>query len=115
MSILGGFKYMARKKNLLWPSHELKTLSHKRSSSSQTFATARVTEICLGIIVAAAAPRLPQMLFDQLKEGGRIVIPIGPSDAQELQLVTKVEGKPVVTGQTGCRFVPLVGEHGYQD
>jgi protein-L-isoaspartate(D-aspartate) O-methyltransferase len=68
-----------------------------------------------GIIVAAAAPTLPQMLFDHLKEGGRLVIPIGPPDAQELQLVTKLEGKPVVTGQTGCRFVPLVGEHGYQD
>jgi protein-L-isoaspartate(D-aspartate) O-methyltransferase len=68
-----------------------------------------------GIIVAAAAPTLPQMLFDQLKEGGRLVMPIGPSDAQELQLVTKLEGKPLVTGQTGCRFVPLVGEHGYKD
>jgi len=68
-----------------------------------------------GIIVAAAAPALPQMLFDQLKEGGRLVIPIGPSDAQDLQLVTKLDGKPVVTGQTGCRFVPLVGEHGYKD
>jgi len=68
-----------------------------------------------GIIVAAAAPALPQMLFDQLKEGGRLVIPIGPSDAQDLQLVTKLDGKPVVTGQTGCRFVPLLGEHGYKD
>jgi protein-L-isoaspartate(D-aspartate) O-methyltransferase len=68
-----------------------------------------------GIIVAAAAPRMPQMLFDQLKEGGRLVIPIGPSDAQELQLITKLEGKPIISGHTGCRFVPLIGEHGYQD
>lgn len=68
-----------------------------------------------GIIVAAAAPVLPQMLFNQLKEDGRMVIPIGPPEAQELQLVTKTEGKSVISGQTGCRFVPLVGEHGYQD
>jgi len=68
-----------------------------------------------GIIVAAAAPALPQMLFHQLKEGGRLVIPIGPSDAQDLQLVRKKEGKPVISDQTGCRFVPLVGEHGYRE
>ncbi len=68
-----------------------------------------------GIIVAAAAPSLPQMLFDQMKEGGRMLIPIGPPEAQELQLVAKREGKPIATNQTGCRFVPLVGEHGYQD
>jgi len=68
-----------------------------------------------GIIVAAAAPTLPPMLFDQLKEEGRLIIPIGPPDAQELQLVTRLAGKPAVTGQTGCRFVPLVGEHGYRD
>ena len=67
------------------------------------------------IIVAAAAPTPPQMLFDQLKEGGRLVIPVGPPDAQELQWITKLEGKPVVSSQTGCRFVPLVGEYGYQD
>ncbi len=63
----------------------------------------------------AAAPALPPKLFDQLKETGRMVIPIGPSDAQELQLITKLEGTPVVSNKSGCRFVPLVGEHGYQD
>ena len=68
-----------------------------------------------GIIVAAAAPTLPQMLFDQLKEGARMVIPIGPPEAQDLQLVRKLEGKPVISYQTGCRFVPLVGQYGYQE
>jgi protein-L-isoaspartate(D-aspartate) O-methyltransferase len=68
-----------------------------------------------GIIVAAAAPSLPQMLFEQMKEGGRMAIPIGPPDAQDLQLVTKTEGKLAISDQTGCRFVPLVGQYGYQD
>ncbi len=67
-----------------------------------------------GITVAAAAPSLPRELFDQLKEGGRMVIPIGPPEAQDLQLVRKLEGKPVISNRTGCRFVPLIGRHGYQ-
>jgi protein-L-isoaspartate(D-aspartate) O-methyltransferase len=68
-----------------------------------------------GIIVAAAAPALPPKLFDQMKEAGRMVIPIGPSDAQELQLIRKQQGQPVITKQVGCRFVPLVGEQGYRE
>jgi len=68
-----------------------------------------------GIIVSAAAPSLPLKLFAQLKDGGRLVIPIGPPEAQDLQLIRKQEGKPVVTQQIGCRFVPLVGEQGYRE
>lgn len=67
-----------------------------------------------GIIVSAAAPDLPQALFEQLKEGGRLVIPVGPAEAQFLQLVTKREGKPVLSEQIPCRFVPLIGEQGYR-
>jgi protein-L-isoaspartate(D-aspartate) O-methyltransferase len=66
------------------------------------------------IIVAAAAPELPQSLFEQLKEAGRLIIPVGPPEAQFLQLVTKFQGKPVLSEQTACRFVPLIGEHGYE-
>jgi protein-L-isoaspartate(D-aspartate) O-methyltransferase len=68
-----------------------------------------------GIVVAAAAPTMPQALFDQLKERGRMVIPIGLPEAQDLQLIKKLEGKPVITQQLGCRFVPLIGEQGYQE
>src|SRR5262249_23202935 len=68
-----------------------------------------------GIVVAAAAPTMPQALFDQLREGGRMVIPIGPPEAQELQLITNVEGRPLVRQQVGCRFVPLVGQQGYRE
>ncbi len=65
------------------------------------------------IVVAAAAPKLPQSLFEQLKEGGRMVIPVGPPEAQALQVVTKQQGSPVIIEQTPCRFVPLIGEQGY--
>ncbi len=66
------------------------------------------------IIVAAAAPILPHSLVDQLKDGGRLVIPVGTPDSQQLQLVEKIQGKPVISEHTGCRFVPLIGEHGYR-
>lgn len=65
------------------------------------------------IAVSAAAPEIPASLFEQLREGGRIVIPVGPAEAQELQLVRKCEGKPLVTVLEGCRFVPLIGGQGY--
>ena len=42
-----------------------------------------------------------------------MVIPIGPAQAQQLQLVIKRAGSPVVTVLEGCRFVPLIGEEGY--
>jgi len=49
-----------------------------------------------------------------LKEGWRLVVPVGPTEAQFLQLVTKKEGKPVLSEQIPCRFVPLIGEQGYR-
>ncbi len=61
------------------------------------------------IIVTAAAQRLPQTLFDQLAEGGILVIPLGSSEAQSLQAIRKVAGKPQQRELSGCRFVPLVG------
>ena len=65
------------------------------------------------ILVSAAAPSVPQSLLEQLSETGRMVIPVGPPHAQELQLVRKRNGNPVVEGLEGCRFVPLVGAEGY--
>jgi len=65
------------------------------------------------IVVSAAAPRIPSPLLEQLRDGGRMVIPVGPAQAQELQLVRKQAGQPVVTSLEGCRFVPLIGSKGY--
>ena len=65
------------------------------------------------ILVSAAAPTVPQSLLDQLSEGGRMVIPVGPTHAQELQLIRKQEDKPIAQTLEGCRFVPLIGAEGY--
>ena len=65
------------------------------------------------ILVSAAAPGIPQSLFTQLGEQGRMVIPVGPQHAQELQLVRKQEEEPIVQVIEGCRFVPLIGAEGY--
>ncbi len=66
------------------------------------------------IVVSAASPQIPPPLFEQLREGGRMVIPVGPPHAQELQLARKQAGQPVVTNLEGCRFVPLIGAEGYR-
>jgi len=68
------------------------------------------------IIVTAAAPRVPQTLIDQLKNGGKIVIPVGGRFVQDLILVEKaLNGRIYRSSLGGCRFVPLVGEDGWKD
>ena len=66
------------------------------------------------IIVSAAAPRVPQALLDQLAVGGRLLIPIGDSEQQILQLVQRnADETTSVRTLEGCRFVPLIGEQGF--
>ncbi|HZU41119.1 MAG TPA: protein-L-isoaspartate(D-aspartate) O-methyltransferase [Terriglobales bacterium] len=65
------------------------------------------------ITVGAAAPRIPEPLFRQLRDGGRMILPVGTSDTQELWLVTKENGRPVITRMEACRFVPLIGSEGF--
>jgi protein-L-isoaspartate(D-aspartate) O-methyltransferase len=60
------------------------------------------------ITVAAAAPELPQPLVSQLAEGGRMIVPVGPTDAQQLQLIRIQNGHPQITLREPCRFVPLI-------
>ena len=67
------------------------------------------------ILVAAAAPAIPQPLLAQLAEGGRMIVPVGDAEHQELQLIEKRGKSFRNTALEGCRFVPLVGYHGWQD
>jgi protein-L-isoaspartate(D-aspartate) O-methyltransferase len=60
------------------------------------------------ILVSAATAEMPPALFEQLREGGRLIVPVGPSSSQELQLIVKVSGRAEVRVLEGCRFVPLV-------
>jgi protein-L-isoaspartate(D-aspartate) O-methyltransferase len=65
------------------------------------------------ILVAAAAPLVPQPLIDQLAEGGRMVIPIGDEKAQELVLMRKLKGELHSRTLHHCAFVPLIGRYGF--
>ncbi len=68
-----------------------------------------------GIIVTAAAPDVPNVLVDQLADGGRLVIPIGSRYSQTLCLITKKGGEILKEEFTSCIFVPLIGEYGWKD
>ena len=63
-----------------------------------------------GIVVAAGAPRLPRVLMDQLAVGGRLVVPVGSLEAQELMKVRRTQGGFSFNTLGSCRFVPLIGE-----
>jgi len=65
------------------------------------------------ILVTAGSPEIPMPLTEQLKEGGRMVIPVGERTTQVLKKVTKTSAGIEVTGLTGCVFVPLIGGHGW--
>lgn len=60
------------------------------------------------ILVSAAAPVLPPALIAQLREQGRMIIPIGTDDSQQLQFIRKIHGQPVITPREHVRFVPLI-------
>jgi len=64
------------------------------------------------IVVAAAAPRVPDALLDQLKSGGRMIVPVGSADLQQLTLLTRHDGTFQTQSLDACRFVPLVGDEG---
>ena len=65
------------------------------------------------VIVTAASPHVPEPLFAQMREGGIMVIPIGGRWEQDLVSVRKEQGAPRKEYLGGCRFVPLLGEHGF--
>jgi protein-L-isoaspartate(D-aspartate) O-methyltransferase len=61
-----------------------------------------------GIIVAAAAPELPEKLLLQLNAGGRLIMPVGPPGEQELLMVTQLDDHFEQTSLGAVSFVPLV-------
>jgi protein-L-isoaspartate(D-aspartate) O-methyltransferase len=68
-----------------------------------------------GILVAAAAPHVPQPLLTQLAEGGRLVIPVGSATSQELLIITRRGDGYAQLRSVPCRFVPLLGREGWAD
>ncbi len=67
------------------------------------------------IIVTAAAPHIPEPLFEQMAEGGRLVIPVGDRISQELIKITKNGNEFRKRSLGGVRFVSLIGEHGWKE
>jgi len=65
------------------------------------------------IIITAASPRVPLPLAEQLKEGGKLILPLGEGFGQVLTLVEKKRDKLESTQICGCVFVPLVGKFAY--
>ncbi|MEJ2717559.1 MAG: protein-L-isoaspartate(D-aspartate) O-methyltransferase [Deltaproteobacteria bacterium] len=68
-----------------------------------------------GIIVTAGAPRIPDILVDQLSDGGRLLIPVGDRFSQVLKRVIKIGTRRRIEDHTGCRFVDLVGKFGWSE
>jgi protein-L-isoaspartate(D-aspartate) O-methyltransferase len=66
------------------------------------------------ILVTAGSPSVPQVLVEQLADGGRLIIPLGPASMQMLTVVTR-HGSEIETHEVGgCVFVPLVGMYGWE-
>jgi protein-L-isoaspartate(D-aspartate) O-methyltransferase len=60
------------------------------------------------ILVSAATLNVPGTLISQLREGGRMIIPVGTADSQQLQFVRMTNGQPVISIGEAVRFVPLI-------
>jgi protein-L-isoaspartate(D-aspartate) O-methyltransferase len=68
-----------------------------------------------GIIVAAAAPAVPEPLVQQLARKGKMIIPIGPEGNQRLARVSRVGTSTVIEDCGSAEFVPLVGKFGWKE
>jgi protein-L-isoaspartate(D-aspartate) O-methyltransferase len=65
------------------------------------------------IVVAAAAPAMPESLYAELRERGRLVVPVGGQHGQRLEVIVRSPEGPAVARSIPCRFVPLVGAEGF--
>ncbi|MDQ2981361.1 MAG: protein-L-isoaspartate(D-aspartate) O-methyltransferase [Actinomycetota bacterium] len=66
------------------------------------------------IAVAAAAPGLPQRLYEQLEPRGRLAVPVGGRWGQRLEVIVRSPEGPAIVRSVPCRFVPLVGQEGFE-
>lgn len=66
-----------------------------------------------GIVVAAASPDVPTPLVKQLDEGGRLVVPVGGRETQQLTLIIRTGTTYSTSALSDARFVPLIGQHGW--
>lgn len=65
------------------------------------------------IIITAGAPDIPEHLYSQLSHDGILIIPTGPEESQTLKRIHKTDSGPVVHDLLACRFVKLIGQHGW--
>jgi protein-L-isoaspartate(D-aspartate) O-methyltransferase len=65
------------------------------------------------IVVAAAAPSMPEPLSEELRVRGRLVVPVGGPAGQRLEVIVRSPEGPAVSRSVPCRFVPLVGAEGF--
>ena len=65
------------------------------------------------MVTAGSPPKIPQSLIDQLADGGRLIIPVGGRDYQELNLVFKHGDQIATRALDPCQFVPLIGKYGW--
>jgi protein-L-isoaspartate(D-aspartate) O-methyltransferase len=68
-----------------------------------------------GILITAATPKIPTPLIGQLAEGGRLVAPVGGREIQELVVLERSNSRVNESFHGGVRFVPLIGEHGWEN
>jgi protein-L-isoaspartate(D-aspartate) O-methyltransferase len=67
------------------------------------------------IIITAGAPAVPEPLLGQLAEGGRMIVPVGDKSGQELIKITRKKDSYDKKSLGGCRFVDLIGAHGWKE
>ncbi len=67
------------------------------------------------ILVSAASPSIPEPLIHQLADGGRMVVPVGGNDSQDLKLLTLKGGQCTETALGTVEFVPLIGRYGFRN
>jgi protein-L-isoaspartate(D-aspartate) O-methyltransferase len=67
------------------------------------------------ILVTAGAPEVPEPLVEQLADGGRLVVPVGPRETQVLKIVERRGQRTFAHELKGACFVPLIGRHGWEE